>query len=197
MQIQEGTRRPHRRNGLLYLLAIAFAAAVAVEGCSSINNYKIRNATGMTVVITRVGLNTSVRANNLKWAFVEGDFAGDSGDLIVTLPDGQAWAYKNLRTTLMKLSGTTFVGHGLATLTLTLVLDREGRLFAIPGNAGPTTYEDVPQPLGFPLSPDKGDNVERITFGPPTFLDELRATYVPQYSWRSVFVIQRPPCDVS
>ncbi len=174
------------RNGGLRLPALGFAVLLFVVmavlpmmigGCGQFTQFRITNATGKEVAITSGHTHKTVRIPDQKVALVP----HTSGDITVTLPDGKVWIYKNLSpldiksTPFMVEKHYTFFGvqDGYVfrgSWTVNLLLNKDGRLYAVPPDAKKVDVEKLEQPKGFPIKPEEVKGAGRRFKGSGVFV---------------------------
>lgn len=150
-------------------LLLAMVLLATVGGCAQMTEFRITNATGKEVTITSLHTRMSVHVLPGKTA----DVPHTAGDIIVSLLDGKRWIYRNLAP--LDLRGTPFMaekhyllfgwqdGHIFRGLwRVDLLLDRDGRLYAVPRDHPDANVRKGPdanvrkgkQPKGFPVRPE-------------------------------------------
>jgi len=143
------------------VLALPLVLAMIAAGCAQGTQFRITNATGEEVAVTSAHTKKTISIPKQKAALVP----HTSGDISVRLPDGTTWVYRNLSP--LELKGTPFAVEkhywlfgvqdgdllrGL--LTANLLLNKDGRLYAVPPDAKDVD-EKLKQPRGFPVKPEE------------------------------------------
>jgi hypothetical protein len=139
------------------------AGLAMIGGGTHLTRFRIRNATGMEIAVTSAHTHKTVRVSGQKAALVP----HTRGDITVTLPNGKTWVYKNLSP--LDLKGTAFIlkreylffgyedGYIVrGSSTVDLLLNKDGRLYAIPPGVEDADVQKLEEPKGFPRTPVGG-----------------------------------------
>jgi hypothetical protein len=145
---------------LCVFLLLFGGAIVMMGGCAQLTRFRIRNATGKKIAVTSAHTQKTVHIPDKKAAFVPHTL----GDITVTLPDGKTWVYRNLSP--LELNGTAFMVRKQyfffgyedgcffrGSSTVNLLVNKDGRLYAIPPDAKDVDVEKLEEPKGFPVMP--------------------------------------------
>ncbi len=166
---EDTCRRCGSTLAVVVLFALAAAALLFVScmllrmGLGHLTQFRVRNATGLPVAATSAHTHGTVRIPDGEAVLLP----HTSGDIIVTLPDGRTWVYRDVDLGLF--DGTPFMVKkayrffGLeggylvcGSSTVNLLLSGDGCLYAVlPGaeGKGVVEVEGTEQPKGFPARP--------------------------------------------
>jgi hypothetical protein len=149
------------RISLLLLAVIPVLAANEGDGSPLFEyrlQFRITNTTGKDVTVTsdHTKQTTPIRSQSV------GVVPHGLGDITIRQRGGKTWVYKNVSRLGLRLEGTPYevitryrIPFGGGTSTVNLLLDKDGRLYAIPPDTKDVDVKKLKQPEGFPIKPDE------------------------------------------
>jgi hypothetical protein len=154
------------KHTLLAFAALATGTLFATPGeCAVLTQFRIINRTAAEVSVTSAHTKKTVQIPSQQAVFVP----HSRGDITVTLPGGKTWVYKDLSP--QALLGTPFLAKKQylffgfqdgyifrASLTVTLLLNKDGRLYVVPPDAKDVDVDKLREPKGFPVRPEEGNS---------------------------------------
>jgi hypothetical protein len=144
---------------LLFLITVPFL----MVGGGQLTRFRIANATGAEVAVTSDHTKKTVHIPNGKTA----NIPHTVGAITVALPDGKTWVYRRLSPLDLKKTPFAAKRHYVffgvqdgylvrGSLTVDLVLGKDGRIYANLPDAKGLDIGELKQPNGFPVKPDEG-----------------------------------------